>query len=435
LKTAFYLRISRGVQSNGFDDMKTSVIERVEAKDVRFSLPPAAGTDAVHSGSEYAYALTVLRDNSGQQGFGLALTLGNGNQLVCDAIVLLADTLAGLAIEELMAEFGATFRRLADHPQLRWLGPHKGVIHLALASITNACFDLWAKVRGVPLWRLLLDLSPAQIVGLLDFSYLEEELTPQRALSILKDEHPNRTARESILREGYPGYDTSVGWFQYEDAKLKDQTLRGLDQGFRAFKLKVGSADGSRDVKRAFLLRDAVGPEVRVMLDANQQWTLPQALEMCGSLRPMAPYWVEEPTHPDDVSAHKTLADAISPIPVALGEHVPNRVVFKNFMQAGAVQLVQVDCTRVGGVSEFLTVSLLARQFGLPVVPHVGDMGQIHQHLVIFNHIALGHEKLFLEYIPHLRDHFVHPAVVQEGFYRCPQDPGISCDLKELSAG
>ncbi|HXH48428.1 MAG TPA: enolase C-terminal domain-like protein [Terriglobia bacterium] len=414
--------------------MKPSVIQRIEARDVRFPLPSAAGTDAVHSGSEYAYAVTLLRDAGGRQGCGLALTLGTGNKLVCDAIQLLAEELKGLEIEELMSEFGVTFHKLAEHPQLRWLGPHKGVVHLALASITNACFDLWAKARGVPLWRLLLNLSPEQIVALADFSYLEEVLTPAEALSFIKGELPNRPKREAVLHEGYPGYDTSVGWFQYEDAKIRDGALRALEQGFRAFKLKVGSTDGERDVRRAFLLRDALGPDVRIMLDVNQQWTLPRALEMCKALLPMSPYWIEEPTHPDDVSAHKTIADAISPVPVALGEHVPNRVVFKNFMQAGAVQLVQVDCTRVGGVSEFIAVSLLARKFGLPVVPHVGDMGQVHQHLVMFNHIALGHEKLFLEYIPHLKEHFAHPAVVSDGVYHCPQDVGSSSDLKDLAA-
>lgn len=413
--------------------MTTSVIRHIETKDVRYPLPSAAGTDAVHSGSEYAYAVTVLRDNLGRRGIGLALTLGKGNQLVCEAIALLAESLKGLAIEELMSGFGTVFRKIADHPQLRWLGPHKGVIHLALASITNACFDLWAKTRDVPLWRLLLDLSPEQIVALTDLSYLEEVLTPRDALSVLQGELSARAERESVLREGYPGYDTSVGWFQYEDAQVKEGALRALEKGFRAFKLKVGSADGNRDVRRAFLLRDALGEEVRLMLDVNQQWTLPKALEMCSALGPMSPYWIEEPTHPDDVFAHKTIAEAISPVPVALGEHVPNRVVFKNFMQARAVQIVQADCTRVGGVSEFLAVSLLARKLGLPVVPHVGDMGQIHQHLVIFNHIALGHEKLFLEYIPHLKNHFVYPAEVREGVYRCPQEPGSSSDLKELS--
>jgi L-fuconate dehydratase len=424
----------RVFQQITLNNMKSSTIESIGAKDIRFPLPPAAGTDAVHSGSEYAYALTVFRDSLGRQGSGLALTLGKGNQLVCDAIVLLAESLHGLAIEEVMSDFGVTFHKLADHPQLRWLGPHKGVIHLALASITNACFDVWAKSRGVPLWRLLLDLSPEEIVRLLDFSYLEDVLTPHDALSIIKQESPHRAKRMAVLREGYPGYDTSVGWFQYDDAKVKDDALHAFERGFRAFKLKVGSTEGNRDMRRAFLLRDALGPEVRIMLDANQQWTLPQALEMCHSLRPMSPYWIEEPTHPDDISAHKSLAEAISPVPLALGEHVPNRVVFKNFMQARAVQFVQVDCTRVGGVSEFLTVSLLARKFGLPVVPHVGDMGQIHQHLVIFNHIALGHEKLFLEYIPHLKDHFVCPARVREGVYQCPQEPGSSCDLKEVFA-
>ncbi len=411
--------------------MKTSVIQSVGARDIRFPLPPAAGTDAVHSISEYAYAITIPRDSLGQQGLGLALTLGKGNQLVCDAIRLLGELLDGLEIEELMADFGASFRKLADHPQLRWLGPHKGAIHLALASITNACFDLWAKTRGVPLWRLLLDLTPEEIVHLLDLSYLEEILTPRDALSLLHQQSPNRAERMSILRDGYPGYDTSVGWFQYDDVKVKDEALRAFEQGFHSFKLKVGSREGERDVRRAFLLRNALGPEARIMLDANQQWTLPQALEMCGFLHPMSPYWIEEPTHPDDISAHKILAEAIAPVPIALGEHVPNRVVFKNFMEARAVQIVQVDCTRVGGVSEFLTVSLLARKFGLPVVPHVGDMGQIHQHLVLFNHIALGHERLFLEYIPHLKDYFVRPALVRDGVYQCPQEPGSSCDLKE----
>lgn len=414
--------------------MNTSVIRRIDAKDVRFPLPAAAGTDAIHSGSEYAYAVTLLHDADGRQGCGLALTLGKGNKLVCDAIQLLAEPLIGLEVEELMAGFGATFHKLAEHPQLRWLGPHKGVVHLALASITNACFDLWAKARGVPLWKLLLDLNPEQLVALADFSYLEEVLTPAEALNLIREQSPSRSHRESVLQQGYPGYDTSVGWFQYEDAKVKDCVLRAIEQGFRAFKLKVGSTDGERDLRRAFLLRDALGPEVRIMLDVNQQWSLPRAIEMCMALLPMNPYWIEEPTHPDDVSAHKTIADAISPVPVALGEHVPNRVVFKNFIQAGAVQLVQVDCTRVGGVSEFLSVSLLARKFGLPVVPHVGDMGQIHQHLVIFNHIALGHEKLFLEYIPHLKEHFARPAEVSEGVYRCPQGPGSSSDLNQIAA-
>jgi L-fuconate dehydratase len=279
------------------------------------------------------------------------------------------------------------------------------------------------------LWRLLLELSPEQIVALLDLSYLEDVLTRDDALRMLRDELPNRAKRMPIVDAGYPGYDTSVGWFHYSDDVIRDNARRAVDQGFSALKLKVGSADSSRDIRRAMLVRETVGADVRVMLDCNQQWTLPQALVNCASLAAMRPFWIEEPTHPDDVLAHQTLARAIAPIPVALGEHVPNRVIFKNFMQAGAVGLVQADCVRIGGVSEFIAISLLARKFGLPVVPHVGDMGQIHQHLVLFNHIAMGHDALFLEYIPHLRAHFKHPARVEGGVYRTPHEPGSGSDL------
>lgn len=410
--------------------MPSHVIRCIETRDARFPLPPAAGVDAIHSGSEYAFAVTRLMSESGIHGTGIALTLGEGNQLVCEAIRLLAAPLAGQEIEELMSTFGKTLNGLAEHPQLRWLGPHKGVVHLALASIVNACFDLWAKSRGVPLWRLLLDLSPEQVAALLDLTYLEDVLTAEAVLALLKREAPGRAAREGTLQDGYPGYDTSVGWFQYEDAQVMENARRSMAEGFRAFKLKVGSQDGERDLRRAALLRETVGPEARLMLDANQQWTLPQALEMCKRLRSVAPYWVEEPTHPDDVAAHRTLAQAIAPIPIALGEHVPNRVMFKNFIEARAAGIVQVDCTRVAGVSEFIAVSLMARQAGLPVIPHVGDMGQIHQHLAIFNRVALGHERLFLEYIPHLKERFADPAEVRGGVYLCPKRPGASTDLR-----
>ena len=410
-----------------------TVIQSVQSYDARYPLPAGAGSDAVHSEPEYCLAVTRLKANHDLTGNGIVLTLGEGNRIVCEIIELLAPALVGKEIESLMTGYGNFSRSLADHPQLRWLGPHKGAVHLALASITNACFDLWAKGRGVPLWRLLLDLTPEKVVGLLDLSYLEDVLTPADALALLKKPVATRAEREHVLESGYPGYDTSVGWFGYDDEKVQDNARRALDAGFRAFKLKVGSRDPQRDIRRAHMLRELVGGQCLVMLDANQQWTLPQAFEMCRALRDMSPYWVEEPTHPDDIAAHRELAQAIAPIPIALGEHVPNRVMFKNFMQAGAVHFVQVDCTRVAGVSEFLTVTLLARKFGLPVVPHVGDMGQIHQHLVLFNHIALGLPIIFLEYIPHLRERFVHPARVEGGFYQTPDVPGLSSDLVELA--
>jgi L-fuconate dehydratase len=409
--------------------MTSTMIRRIETHDARFPLHDGAGADAVHSNPVYAYAVTLLRTETTMTGVGLAFTLGAGNDLVCEAIRLLSAPLIGREIGEVMADFGRTFRAFADHPQLRWLGPHKGVVHLALASIVNACFDLWAKARGVPLWKLLLDLTPEQTVALLDLSYLEEVLTAEDALALLREAQPTRGQRENVLRAGYPGYDTSVGWFNYSDDQIRANAQRALDDGFSAMKLKVGSDDSARDVRRVGIVREIAGDYVKLMVDCNQQWTLPKALRVCRELMPMSLYWIEEPTHPDDVIAHQTLARAIAPVAIAAGEHIPNRVLFKNFMQAGAAHFIQVDCVRVGGISEFIAISLLAKKYNLPVVPHVGDMGQLHQHLVLFNHIALGHEKVFLEYIPHLRDHFRYPAQVEDGLYRTPQEPGSSADL------
>jgi L-fuconate dehydratase len=414
--------------------MPDASIRSVSTYDARFPLPPGAGTDSVHTNSEYSFAVTSLAGENGLRGTGIALTLGNGNKLVCEAIEMLAKPLARTAIEELMADFGRVSRKLADDPSLRWLGPHKGVVHLALASITNACFDFWAKSRGKPLWKLLLDLTPIEVVRLLDLSYLEEVLSEQDVLEMLRGQQASRSKRIPILQSGYPGYDTSVGWMAYDDQKVRDLTQRALQSGFRAFKLKVGSDDEHRDLRRAAALRECVGESGALMFDANQRWSLPVAVRMSRALAVYRPSWIEEPTHPDDVHGHAVLAREIAPIKIAAGEHIPNRVVFKNFMQASALHYVQADCTRLAGVSEFLTVSLLAKKFSLPIVPHVGDMGQVHQHLVLFNHIALGHELSFLEHIPHLRSHFVFPASVADGCYKTPQEPGASCDLK-LSLG
>ncbi|MGA2808505.1 MAG: enolase C-terminal domain-like protein [Terracidiphilus sp.] len=410
--------------------MKAVTITRADAQDRRFALHSGAGSDAIHTNGEYAFAVTELHTDCGLIGCGITLTMGNGNRVVCDLIDQLTATLVGREIEELMAEFGAVSKRLADDPALRWLGPHKGVVHLALASVVNACFDLWAKSRGVPLWRLLLDLTPAQVVALLDLSYVEDVLSADDAIGILEHHLPTRNSREGILRTGYPGYDTSVGWFMYEDDRVRKNVQVALGAGFRAFKLKVGSPDGERDLRRAAMLREIAGPDCRIMFDANQQWRLREAEHMCHALAAFNPYWIEEPTHPDDIEAHRKLTTSIAPIKLALGEHVPNRVMFKNYMQAGAVHFVQADCTRLAGLAEFLTVSLMARKFSLPVVPHVGDMGQIHQHLVLFNHIAMDHEAIFLEHIHHLRQYLVHPASIEGGVYRTPEAPGLSCDLK-----
>jgi L-fuconate dehydratase len=403
------------------------MIQRIEIRDARFELEKGAGSDAIHRDPTYSYAVTNLIDDSGLVGTGFAFTLGEGNDLVCKAAGFYAEQLKGMDIETLMSDFGAVFNRLSNEQQFRWLGPHKGIVHLALASVTNACYDLWAKKRGLPLWKLLIDLSPEQIVNTLDLSYLEDVMTREQALSLLDPE--GKQQRSSIIEQGYPGYDTSVGWFNYDDEKVRHNCRKAIAEGFTAMKLKVGSADPQRDIRRAHIVREEAGDHSKVMLDANQQWTLPQALAICKELQSMNPYWIEEPTHPDDVLAHKTLADAIAPVKLALGEHVPNRIIFKNYLQTGSAGFIQVDAVRVGGVSEFITISLLSKQFGIPVVPHVGDMGQLHQHLVLFNHIAMGHEALFLEHIPHLKNKFVHPVNIVNGVYRTPMEPGSSCDL------
>jgi L-fuconate dehydratase len=403
-------------------------IKEISTRDTRFQLEPGEGSDAVHSAPQYSFAVTEISLDNGLKGTGLVLTMGAGNDLVCSAIDMLAQRLIGANLEELMASFGAMFRELADEPQLRWLGPHKGVVHLALASITNACFDVWAKARREPLWKVLLGLSPEEFVNLLDLSFLEDVLDRETAIRMLREGQSDREARSGVLDRGYPGYDTSVGWYHYDDAQIRENVQRSLDQGFGAFKLKVGGSL-ARDLKRAQSLRRLVGPEAAIMFDANQQWSLPAAIAACKELASVNPFWIEEPTHPDDIVAHCKLAAEIAPLSLALGEHVPNRVMFKNYLEAGCVGFLQPDCTRLGGVSEFLTVSLLARRYNVPVVPHVGDMGQIHQHLVLVNHIAMGHTEVFLEHIPHLSRYFVHPVQLSEGHYRTPQEPGSSSDL------
>jgi L-fuconate dehydratase len=410
--------------------MTTTVIEALGSRDARFVLGAGEGTDSVHRTAEYAFAVALLHAGGDLAGSGLAFTLGGGNHLVCEAIEALGTPLIGRDIEEVMADFGQVFHEIADHPQYRWLGPHKGVVHLALGALTNACWDLWAKSRGLPLWRLLLDLSPGELVRTLDLSYLEDVLTADEAVAMLASQMDTRAQRSDVLEMGYPGYDTSVGWFEFSTGQVLDKARAAVDEGFGAVKLKVGAANGDRDVERALRLREVVGPDIRVMLDANQQWSLPRAVDMCGELAVMDPYWIEEPTHPDDVFAQAELARAIAPIRLAAGEAVPNRVVFKNLLQAEAMHFVQVDASRVGGISEFITVSLLARKFGKPVVPHVGDMGQIHQHLVLFNRVAIGHDEVFLEYIPHLREHMLEPARVEGGRYLVPTTPGSSSDLR-----
>lgn len=405
-------------------------IRSAETIDARFELLDGAGSDAVHTDPQYGYGVTLLTSDTGIEGTGITYTLGGGTNLICEAIKLLIEPILNRDIEEVMSDFGNVQRQIAEHCQIRWLGPHKGVTHAALSSITNACFDLWCKQRQLPLWQLLLQLTPEQIADLIDFSYLEETFSREEAIDLLAKQTPLRDSRMGVIGQGYPGYDTSVGWFQYSDDKIQENVERAVQAGFTAMKLKVGADDVQHDVRRACLVREVAGPDVRIMLDANQAWSLPKAIQACHQLKEMQPFWVEEPTQPDDVLAHQELAGSIAPVPIAVGEAVANRVIWKNFLKAGAVGIVQADCTRLAGISEYLAVVMMATKFPVRVVPHVGDMGQIHRHLVLFNHIALGHEPLFLEYIPHLQQYFVEPAIVENGFYSTPREPGCSTALK-----
>jgi L-fuconate dehydratase len=410
---------------------KSTIIKEAFAQDVQFELHDGAGSDAVHTTPIYAYAVCKLITDGDLEGTGLAFTLGAGNNLVCSAIDYLIKHIEGREINELMSNFGSVFNAMAEDPNFRWLGPHKGVVHLALASITNACFDLWAKTKGLPLWKLLIELSPESLVDTLDLSYLDDVMTRSEAIEILETAKKTQKSRMQVLHTGYKGYDTSVGWFNYSDEKIKKNVSLSMEQGFTAMKLKVGSKNPERDIRRAELVRQIAGEKATIMLDANQQWNLPAAIDICNNLMQINPFWIEEPTHPDDISAHVILAKKVNSIKLAVGEHLPNRVVFKNYLQSNCMTFNQVDAVRVGGISEFITISLLSKKFGIPVVPHVGDMGQIHQHLVLFNHISIGHESLFLEHIPHLSDYFKFPAKIEDGYYQVPQEPGMSSDLVE----
>ncbi len=411
---------------------KTVYIKKAYALDARFDLKDGAGSDAVHTKPVYAYAVCVLQTESSLEGIGLAFTLGTGNDLVCKAIEYLVKYVEGKEICELMSDFGATYKAMADDPNLRWLGPHKGVVHLALASVVNACYDLWAKTKGVPLWKLLIDLPPEELVNTLDFSYYEEVLSKTEAVALLNDQESGKKNRMKIIEDGYPGYDTSIGWFNYSDDQVATNIKKAMENGFTAMKLKVGSKEAERDIRRAELVRKIAGDDAMIMFDANQQWNLPHAISICKNLKELNPFWIEEPTHPDDVQAHVDLANELD-VKLALGEHVPNKIVFKNFIRSGCMSFNQVDAVRVGGVSEFILISLLSRKYNIPVVPHVGDMGQIHQHLVLFNHVSMGHPALLLEHIPHLREHFKFPVQIKNGKYQTPQEPGLSSELKTVS--
>jgi L-fuconate dehydratase len=410
-------------------------IEAVDVVDVRFPTSRHLdGSDAMNPDPDYSAAYVVLRTDDGPDGHGFAFTIGRGNEVQAAGIRALAPYLVGRDVEATCADLGGLYRELAYDSQLRWLGPEKGVMHMAIGAVVNAAWDLAGKRAGKPVWKLLADLTPEQIVGLVDWRYLSDALTPAEAVGILRGAQPGRAERESLLREaGYPGYTTSPGWLGYDDEKVARLAKEAVADGFTQIKLKVG-ADLEDDVRRMRIARESVGPGIRIAIDANQRWDVDEAVRWVERLRQFDPYWIEEPTSPDDVLGHAAIRRALAPLRVATGEHVQNRVIFKQMLQAGAIDVLQLDAARVGGVNENVAILLLAAKFGVPVCPHAGGVGlcELVQHLAMFDFVAVSGslDGRVIEYVDHLHEHFVDPAAVQGGRYRAPLAAGFSAQMK-----
>ena len=408
----------------------------VETYDVRFPTSlDLDGSDAMNADPDYSAAYLILRTDAGDglEGHGFAFTIGRGNEVQTAAIEALRDHVIGLDVEATLNDLGGFWKSLVHDSQLRWLGPEKGVMHMAIGAVVNAVWDLAAKRAGVPLWKLLSDLSPEQIVDLVDFRYLTDALTRDEALEILYAAQPGRAEREKVLRErGYPAYTTTPGWLGYDDAKLVRLCHEAVADGFTQIKLKVG-ANLDDDIRRMRLAREAVGPDIRIAIDANQRWDVAEAIAWIEALKPFDVWWVEEPTSPDDILGHAAIAKAIAPTAVATGEHVQNRVVFKQMLQAGSLSFLQIDSARVAGVNENIAILLLAAKFGVPVCPHAGGVGlcELVQHLSMFDLVAVSGstENRVIEFVDHLHEHFLDPVSVEGGHYLAPTRPGFSAEM------
>ncbi|MEV6695152.1 enolase C-terminal domain-like protein [Micromonospora sp. NPDC051196] len=409
-------------------------ISSVETLDVRFPTSRHRdGSDAMNPFPDYSAAYVVLRTSAGAEGHGLVFTVGRGTDLQVAAVQALAPMVVGQPVDTLLADPAALSRRLVGDSQIRWLGPEKGVVHMAAGGLVNAVWDLAARRADKPLWKLLADLTPEQVVAQVDFRYLRDALTEDEALALLRAAEGGRDERERRLRaEGYPAYTTTPGWLGYDDEKLARLCREAVADGYRLIKLKVGG-NLADDVRRMGIARQAVGADVRIAVDANQIWGVPEAIRWMRELAAFDPYWIEEPTSPDDVLGHAAVRDALAPIKVATGEHVHNAVMFKQLLQADAVDVVQIDACRVAGVNENLAILLLAAKFGVPVCPHAGGVGlcELVQHLAMFDFVALSGstDDRAIEYVDHLHEHFTDPVRISEGRYLAPTAPGMSAQL------
>jgi L-fuconate dehydratase len=418
----------------------TGRVVALDTYDIRFPTSRELdGSDAMNPDPDYSAAYLVLRTDAddGLEGHGFAFTIGRGNDVQVAAIAALREHILGRDVGQLCADPGSLNRALIGDSQLRWLGPEKGVMHMAIGALVNAVWDLAGKRAGKPLWKLLADADPAWLVSQVDFRYIADALSPAEALELLRAGREGAAAREAVLlRDGYPGYTTSPGWLGYGDEKLTRLARQAVADGFTQIKLKVG-ADLADDRRRMRTARAAVGPDIRIAIDANQRWNIPEAIAWTNALAEFDPYWIEEPTSPDDILGHAAVRAAVTPVKVATGEHVQNRIVFKQLLQAGAIDVLQIDSARVGGVNENLAILLLAAKFGVPVCPHAGGVGlcELVQHLAMFDFVALSGSTVdrMIEFVDHLHEHFLDPVVIRDGHYAAPTRPGFSAQMHPLS--
>jgi L-fuconate dehydratase len=416
------------------------LITDIETRDVRFPTSKSLdGSDAMNPDPDYSAAYVILKTNhpEGIEGHGLTFTIGRGNELCVAAINSIAPLIKGKSLESFTKNMGAFWKMITGDSQLRWLGPEKGVIHLATGAVVNAVWDLYAKVEKKPLWKLLADMSPEELVSCIDFTYITDAITPEEALALLKDKSESKQERIAHLQEnGYPAYTTSAGWLGYSDDKMRRLCREAKASGFKHMKIKVGS-DLQDDMRRAAIIREEIGDDLKLMMDANQKWDVDEAITNMAQLKKFNPWWIEEPTSPDDILGHATIAKAVAPILVATGEHCQNRVMFKQLMQAGAIGICQIDSCRVGGVNEILAILLMAAKFKIPVCPHAGGVGlcEYVQHLSMIDYIAISGslDDRIIEYVDHLHEHFYDPVILKNGAYMPPKLPGYSITMKEES--
>lgn len=415
------------------------IISEISVKDVRFPTSKLLdGSDAMNPDPDYSAAYVILKTNHPElEGHGLTFTIGRGNEVCVAGIKALSPLIIGKSLNSFTENMGAFWKMITGDSQLRWLGPEKGVIHLATGAVVNAVWDLYAKAEGKPLWRLLADMSPEQLVSCIDFTYITDVITSEQALVMLKEKEEGKKERiETLLKTGYPAYTTSAGWLGYSDEKMRSLCKEAKASGFKHMKIKVG-ADLKDDMRRAAIIREEIGENLKLMMDANQKWDVDEAIVNMESLKKFDPWWIEEPTSPDDVLGHAKIAKAINPILVATGEHCQNRVMFKQLMQAGGLGICQIDSCRVGGVNEILAILLMAAKFKIPVCPHAGGVGlcEYVQHLSMIDYIAISGtmEDRIIEYVDHLHEHFHDPVVIKNGAYMPPMKPGYSITMKKES--